>query len=443
MDCKYQNIADSVREKIFSGEYKPGAKLPSIQAFSRETGYNPDTIIKAYSLLETDHLIFSVPKSGFYVVKSLAAKSRNNAPADMRRICPPDGINPYKDFCHCMDKAVKLYGDKLFDYAQPKGMPELIDALVGHLMNDNIFTRPKNLYVTNGAQQALYILGNMPFPNNRTKVLVEQPTYSVMLQALKNANTPVVGIKRDHDGIDLDALEALFKQGDIKLFYTMPRFHNPLGCSCDLKEKRRIAELAVKHGVYILEDDYLADLETDRRADSIYGLGDKEWIIYVRSFSKTLLPGLRLGMCILPDKLQSVFESTKRSLDIHTPVLTQGALEIYLKSKMVKAHMHKIRSHYIRKMALIRQALKLPASDQIVWHVPPTGLFVSIELRHIPAKALANRLSSLGILVSTTDDCYIEGFPHHEGLRLSVCSIDESEINRVIELIDREARAFL
>jgi DNA-binding transcriptional MocR family regulator len=286
----------------------------------------------------------------------------------------PDGINPYKDFCHCMDKAVKLYGDKLFDYAQPKGMPELVDALVRHLIDDNIFTRPKNLYVTNGAQQALYILGNMPFPNNRTKVLVEQPTYSVMLQALKNANTPVVGIRRDHDGIDLDALDALFKQGDIKLFYTIPRFHNPLGCSCDIREKRHIAELAVKYGVYILEDDYLADLETDRKADSIYGLGDKEWILYVRSFSKTLLPGLRLGMCILPEKLQSAFESIKRSLDIHTPVLTQGALEIYLKSKMAKAHLHKTRSHYTRKMALFRQAIKLPMGDRIQWHVPSTGL---------------------------------------------------------------------
>ena len=169
----------------------------------------------------------------------------------------PDKINPYKDFQHCMDKAISIYGKKLFEYSSPKGMPELINTLTKHLMNFQIFVESEKIFITNGSQQALYILGAMSFQDGRSKVLVEQPTYSVMLKILENAKIPVVGIKRTNEGLDLNELEKIFKNGDIKFFYTMPRYQNPTGFCYNNDQKKEIIKLAEKYDLYNLEDDDL------------------------------------------------------------------------------------------------------------------------------------------------------------------------------------------
>lgn len=438
MTYKYKAAADAIKQRIYSKEYRPGEKLPSVQGLSKEFAYNSDTIVKAYKLLESEHLIYAVPKSGYYVVKSGADAEGGNCLVDMVTVCPPDRINPYKDFYHCMEKAIALYEKKLFDYSSPKGMPELVNVLVKHLMDFKVFTRPENIFITNGAQQALYILGAMPFPGGGTKVLVEQPTYAVMLQVMKCTRTPVIGIRRTSEGVDLNELEAIFKQGDIKFFYTMPRYQNPTGFCYEDSQKKEIIRLAKKYHVYIVEDDYLADLELDTKVDPMYGLGEQDLIIYIRSFSKTLLPGLRLGMGILPAELHAGFLAYKRSIDLNTPILTQGALEIYLKSSMYKFHVQRTKKYYKEKMDVLREECKQQLQDRIRWYIPSTGIYAYMEVDCITAETLVNRLSKRGVLVSGTNDSYIEGFQHPEGLRLCVCNTEEESIRRTVRLIRQE-----
>lgn len=413
--------------------------MPSVQVLSKELSYNSDTIVKAYKLLEADHLVFAFPKSGYYVVKSeITVKSRNDV-IDMVTTGPPDHINPYKDFYHCMEKAISLYEKKLFEYSSPQGMPELIHGLVKHLANFQIFTKPQNIFITNGSQQALYILSAISFPNSRTKVLVEQPTYSVMLQVLKCTKTSVVGIRRTHEGINLSELESIFKQGNIKFFYTMPRYQNPTGFCYDYAQKKEIVRLAKKYEVYIVEDDYLADLELDTKIDPMYAMGEQERIIYIRSFSKTLLPGLRLGMVILPLELQKEFIIYKQSIDLNSPILTQGALEIYLQSSMYKFHVQKTKKYYKEKMNVLRDAIEQQLDEFIKCYIPTTGIYANLELNCVSADNLVNRLSSkYKVLLSSTNSCYIEGFHHPEGLRLCVCKSEDDDIQRTIKLISQE-----
>ena len=268
MEYKYSELAEWVKQKIDTGEYKTGEKLPSIQEMSALMSYNADTEVKAYRQLEAEHHVYVVPQSGFYVLKN--KPTLKNGSLDMASMRPPDMINPYKDYYHCLEKASALYQERLFEYAPAQGMPELVQALVKHLSNFHIFTRAENVFVTSGAQQALYILAAMPFAGGGTKVVVEQPTYSVMLDVLRFAGAPVVGVRRTAQGLDMEELAAIFAQGDIKFFYTMPRYQNPTGFSFNESQKKAILQLASRYGVYIVEDDYLADLETDGKADSLY-----------------------------------------------------------------------------------------------------------------------------------------------------------------------------
>lgn len=436
MGYKYEVVVDLIKKNIYSGIYKSGEKLPSIQKLSKELNYNTDTIVKAYKQLEEEHLIYAVAKSGYYLVKNEDKIDSNKSVVDMLNIYLPDKINPYKDFYHCMDKAISIYGKELLEYSSPKGMPELINILTKHLMSFQVFTRHENIFITNGSQQALYILGAMPFPDGRSKVLVEQPTYSVMLKILESARTPVVGIKRTKKGIDLNELEAILRKGDIKFFYVMPRYQNPTGFSYNNMQKKEIIKLAEKYDVYIVEDDYLADLELDKKSDPLYSLGDKERIIYIRSFSKTLLPGLRLGAAILPKALHENFITFKYSIDLNTSILTQGALEIFLKSSMYKYHVKRTKKYYKDKMEVLKELCIGRLDDKLICHIPETGLYAYMETKNISSESLVNKLINCKILVSSTKNCYIEGVAYDEGIRLCVCNSSDEDIMRAVKIIE-------
>lgn len=436
MVYKYEVVSDVIKKDIYSGIYKSGDKLPSIISLSKKLKYNTDTIVKAYMLLEKKHLIYAVPKSGYYVMKNDDKTDGNRCVVDMLNICLPDNINPYKDFYHCMDKAISIYNKRLFEYSSPKGMPELINVLTKHLMNFQIFTNPENIFITNGSQQALFIISSMIFSDGGQKVLVEQPTYSIMLKILRSARIPVIGIKRTYEGIDLNELEAIFKKGDIKFFYTMPRYQNPTGFCYDNIQKKEIIKLAEKYDVYIVEDDYLADLELDKKSDPIFAMGDKDRTIYISSFSKALLPGLRLGMAILPKEMHEKFSDLKYSIDLNTSILTQGALEVYLKSNIYKFNIKRTKKYYKDKMDVLKKLCSKELSDKITWYIPKTGLYAYMETKVISSDSLVKNLLNSKILVSNTKDCYIEGFQHPEGIRLCVCNASDENIRRAVNIIE-------
>lgn len=438
MMYKYTQVVESIRDEIQSGKRKPGDQLPSIKACANSFGYNSDTIVKAYQMLEEEHLIYSVPKSGYYVVKSFSLKDKKDGMIDMKTVRPPDCINPYKDFYHCMEKSISIYKNKLMEYSQIQGMEELRTVLVKHLMKVQIFAKADDLFITTGAQQALYILATMPFPEGGSKVLVEQPTYAMMLQTLKCNGIPVVGIKRTESGIDLQELEAIFQTGDIKFFYTMPRYQNPTGFSYSERDKKAILCLAAKYNVYIVEDDYLADLEIKGKASSLYAMDRAKRTIYIQSFSKTLLPGLRLGLAIVPKPLHQHFLMFKQNMDLNTPVLTQGALEIYLKSSMYQTHVVRTKKFYQHKMEVLRTACEQWLTNEVTYHIPSTGIYAYIELHKHSTQRLVQKLSKAGVLISDVSNCYIEDTKRSEGIRLCVCNCEEEELQEVIKKIGDE-----
>lgn len=181
---------------------------------------------------------------------------------------PDPDIFPYLDFQHCINKAIDMYRNDLFIYGTPQGLPSLIREMQRHLASYQVFANPDQIFITSGVQQALGVLTRIPFPNGRQRVLIEQPGYPLFMEYLKTYGIETEGIKRSDAGIDLNELERLFKTGQFKFFYTVPRFHNPLGVSYTRPQKKAIAQLAAKYDVYIVEDDYMADLEQDAKRGS-------------------------------------------------------------------------------------------------------------------------------------------------------------------------------
>jgi DNA-binding transcriptional MocR family regulator len=319
-------------------------------------------------------------------------------------------------------------------------MPELISVLRKHLVNHQVFAKEEDIFITTGSQQALFILASMDFPcpDGRGAILAEQPTYHVMLEAAKANNIPVIGIRRTENGLDPAELERILACNKIKFFYLMPRFQNPTGYSYTNAQKKQILRLAGKYRAYIVEDDYLADLEINRKNDPFAALDTEGRVIYVRSFSKTLLPGLRLGMAVIPEELQDGFIRMKNAIDLNSSVYSQGALEIYLRSSMYEAHVKRTKAFYKNKMDILSEECERELSDTVNCHVPPTGIFACIEAgaSKFP-KDVIGKLEKDGLRAMSTDPSYLDGFPHPEGIRLCICRADAEAIPRAVQIIKK------
>lgn len=180
MKKKYELIIGYIEKHIAENQLKQGDRLPSICVLAEKYNCNKSTIIRAYQELELNHRIYSIPKGGFYLVEKNASNHDEYDKIDFSEVMPDPKLLPYREFNHCINRAVEFYKDTLFSYGDTQGLKSLRKILAEHLNEHQVFTSPDNIFVTSGAQQALNILAKMPFPNNKRNILVEQPTYGLM-----------------------------------------------------------------------------------------------------------------------------------------------------------------------------------------------------------------------------------------------------------------------
>lgn len=182
--------------------------------------------------------------------------------------------------------------------------------------------------------------------------------------------------------------------------------------------------------MYIIEDDYMGDLDTRRKADPMFAYDPSGRIIYTKSFSKVLLPGLRLGAAVLPDAMIPDFTKAKFAADVHTPVLTQGALEIYLESGMYNAHIHKLRKQYKKKGIILKRAYLDYLPQGTSFTGGESGFYSTIKLPgRMKASHLAQHLKKKNVLVQDATNMYLSPYREENRIRLSVSQVEDHQIN--------------
>ncbi|MFS0725236.1 PLP-dependent aminotransferase family protein [Paenibacillus sp. 1P07SE] len=430
---KYDVIMVDIEQRIRDGRLIPGQKLPSVRDAAASFGCSAGTVVRAYGELERRHVLYSMPQSGFYVVDRLGdgRDDREESVIDFATVLPDRDAFPYMDFQHCLNKAIDIYKHDLFTYGDLMGLASLRHTLVSHLAGDQVFAKAGQIVVTSGAQKSLEILARMPFPNGKGAVLVEQPSYGLYLRFLERAGIPVSGIARTAVGIDLKELERCFRSGEFKYFYTMPRYHNPLGTSYNAETRKRIVRLADKYDVYIVEDDYMGDLGNDRQFDPIYAHDLSAHVIYVKSFSKIIFPGLRLGVAVLPEHLLPAFRAHQGYPD--TSLLSQAALEVYIKNGMYERHKHKICQLYASRMQALNEAVeRYNTAGLVETSEVSSGIFIQFKVQQsVNMDQLIKRLSARGVRVVAGQTSYLTGYREREKfLRIS---ISQTSPDRIVE----------
>jgi len=326
-ESKYQAVVSFLKKGIESGKFPTGSRLPSIRQLSQDFSCSKDTIQRALLELRHEQYLYAKPQSGYYVLEQ-------GQHQDLEIEVTDEHASAYDDFRLCVNETLIGRENYLFNYYDnQEGLEELRQSVHQLLFNQALYCKPDQLVLTSGTQQALFILSQINFPSEGEEILVEQPTYHRMNRLLVAQGLTYQTIERRIDGIDLEELEEQFKSGKIKFFYTIPRFHYPLGHSYSDQEKRAILDLANQYGVYIVEDDYLGDLDP-RKGQTFHYLDTEDRVIYIKSFSTSLFPALRITALILPNALKEAFVSYKNILDYDSNLIMQKALSLYIDSQL-------------------------------------------------------------------------------------------------------------
>ncbi|WP_369414519.1 PLP-dependent aminotransferase family protein [Corallococcus soli] len=206
--------------------------------------------------------------------------------------------------------------------------------------------------MTNGAQQAFDLVGRVLIEPGDC-VAVEEPGDPPARQVFQSLGAHVVPVPVDAEGLDVRALP-----GSARLVYVTPSHQFPLGMPLSPARRGALLDWAKQRDAVIVEDDYDSEFRFGGRPlETLHGLDRSGRILYVGSFSKVMLPTLRLGFLIAPPSLQRELRQARRLMDLHSPLVEQAALARFIDSGMLARHIRKLRRDYEERHARITEGL--------------------------------------------------------------------------------------
>ena len=281
-----------------------------------------------------------------------------------------------------MEHAMRAPPAEWLQYANTQGELPLREALVAWMARRGIAAKAEQVLVTTGSQQGFDLVLRVMIDPGDT-VLVERPTYTTALQALRHAGARVITVGTDADGLDVTELETVLaaNRASIKALYTLPTFGNPTGATMSLARRRKLLELAVRHQVLIIEDDAYGDLRFDgEEVPALAALareaGAEDRLVYLATLSKIVAPGLRAGWMVAPAEIVQRCVIAKQTIDLSTSPWIQGAATHYLNSGMLERHLPRIRAAYREQAHAMVDALQERLAGKLAFSAPQGGMFV-------------------------------------------------------------------
>ncbi len=353
---------------------------------------------------------------------------------------PDPGSFPIADLAAAAGRVLDDGGDTALQYGPIAGDERFRDHVVERLRGDGLAVSADNIIVTNGGSQSIHLVTEMVVDAGDA-VIVEAPTFVGALQTFRNAEAEIYEVPLDDQGMRTDklaevlaSLAAAGKQP--KLIYTIPTFHNPAGVSMPLARRHELIALARRYGVLIVEDDAYSELRFDgERAPFLYELEPEGLVIQVRTYSKILAAGLRLGYLVAPKVLIPRLLPLK--VDVGTsPLIARLAVEFAADGRLA-AHIERLRSIYRERRDAMLAALDEYAPPPTNWTRPEGGFFVWLRLPEgLDAGELLPRAEQSGV-------SFIPGtanFTHGDGsryLRLTFSFLPPDQLTAGIQRLGR------
>ncbi|NRA55473.1 MAG: PLP-dependent aminotransferase family protein [Gammaproteobacteria bacterium] len=409
----YLKIANALRTAINAGHVAPSESLPSARSLATQLSVNRHTIMAAYQELVAQGWVETQERRAYTVVQTLPiahalakhAGKVTDTPQHQWRVTkslhgelnqsaaqyqfnfaggsPDVELFPFNEFKSYLHNALTKPPIDELNYGNNQGFKPLIEQVSTYLRRVRSITN-KEIIVVNGTQEALYILGQILLTTG-DKVAVESLGYRPAWSALQNAGAQLIGIKQTAQGIDVEHLEQMFKQHQIRLLYLTPLHQYPTTTTLSAAKRLQIYRLAQAYNIAIIEDDYDHEFHYDSQPLAPMAANDPSGlVIYLSSFSKIMFPGIRLGVIAVDKTLLPHIVNYRAIVNHKVNVVIQDAIARWMKHDGFERHLRKATRIYQRRRdCIIEQLNSFKAQGiDLEFSVPAGGMALWLNVGH-------------------------------------------------------------
>ncbi|GLB47602.1 aminotransferase [Philodulcilactobacillus myokoensis] len=293
---------------------------------------------------------------------------------------PSPDLFPVKELKKASDEVFDNDGKTALQYGMAAGYDKLREQVAQMTRDRGVDCTADNVAITTGSEQSLDLVGKLLI-NPGDTVLVEEPTYLCTLDILRTYGANLVGIQMDEHGMRMDLLKkALKEHPETKLIYTIPNFQNPTGHTIPNARREEMEKLAIANGVVILEDDPYNRVRYSGKAQfPVKHFDNTGNVIYLSSFSKFLVPGLRLGWMVADPSFMKKLIPMKQSTDLHSDNLSQYIASRYLAENDVTKHVKQICDLYHKRAETMMKELDENLPEGSTHSNPEGGMFLWVK----------------------------------------------------------------
>ena len=419
-----EQIYRALRMAIGSGRLPPGTRLPSTRALAAGLGVSRNTASLAYDLLKTEGVLVSRQGASHVVAdtsppgrtamrtpaevdRPAAAPSlsrRGAALADVRRWrtgpltalepgIPAIDLFPHDIWLRSLRRAARRIDPGDLTYRNPAGLPDLRRVLSEHLADQRGVVATPDQVIVGPSMQAMLDLTARMLADEGDVAWIEEPGYLGARAALAGAGARIVPVTVDAEGMAPQA-----GLPDPRLIYLTPSHQYPTGVMMPLARRMTILDLARSTSAWILEDDFDSEFLFEGRAiAAMQGLAPGRRVIYLGTFSKTMLPGLRLGYAVVPDALVEPFTAALRNTGHLASVHVQAAMADFIAGGNFRAHARRVMAVYRQRGEALVAALRSRLGNRVEVDLPVGGLQLLVRFREeIDDAAVASGMARRG-----------------------------------------------
>lgn len=358
---------------------------------------------------------------------------------------PDASLFPIRDIKKITAEVLEEKGYLALQYGPTQGEAEFIDALVGHQADFGESVSPGQICVTSSSQQGIDLL-TLIFLDESSPVVMELPSYLGSIQAFRRAGADMRGVAMDDDGMRMDHLEqvldGLESEGKrARMIYTIPDFQNPAGVSMTVERRLALLRLAGERNIPVVEDSPYRELTFQGEPlPSLWTLAKGKGVIGMKTFSKVLFPGMRMGWLQAEEQLINKIIMAKQSVDLCTPSFTQLILAEFIRRGRMRAGIEAARECYRPKLEAMLNALEAHMPEGVTWSRPRGGMFLWVRLpEQVDAKEIFPRAveNKVAYVIGRAFHCDGSG---HNSLRLNYSFPTIEQIGKGIPLLAKVIR---
>ena len=438
----YEALYRCIREDILSGSLQPGEKLPSKRALAQNLEISKITVEAAYNQLLSEGFIRSHEKVGYFVE---AMEHRAMAQVPVSQKTPPrkreylldltaNGTEhfPFSVWSRLQREVMLDYGEKLLLPLPNQGIPELRQAIAGHLAAfRGMHVDPDNILIGAGTDFLYNLLIQLL---GRDKIYaVEEPGYGKIRQIYAAGGVECISAPMDSQGV----LPVSLK--DAQVLHCSPSHHFPTGLVTSVTRRKELLGWA-REGRWIIEDDYDSEFRFDAHPKPTMQTLDRDGrVIYMNTFSKSLAPSIRISYMVLPRDLMEQFRSRLGFYSCTVPSFEQYTLARFLSRGHFEKHINRMRKFYRqRRNTVITQLQSSPLANRLTILEQDAGLHFLVQVKTVLTdRQLTAALDAAGIRIQALSDYYHDSRQDLHCLVVNYSGMKEENLAAALEAISK------